>query len=171
MLKWVGIILIIGTTSILGIDMSNKYSHRVREIRQFILSLQMIEAEIVYSQLTLKNIFMKLSEQLDDPVKQFYEQLTLKMNAVVIHFIQLWEEQLATYYKTSSLKKNEIQIMKQFGKTLGQHSYVEQQKQIELTIHYLKKALEEAIERRVKYEKMTKTIGFLVGIFIVLLLF
>ena len=62
-MKWFGALLLIATTTYIGFDMSNRLSERTKQIRQFILSLQMLEAEMEYSQLTLQQIFQTIGKK------------------------------------------------------------------------------------------------------------
>ena len=73
--------------------------------------------------------------------------------------------------KRSALKPSDQEILAQFGRNLGQHTLTQQQKHIQLTIQYLQRQLEEAEEQKKRYESMTKSIGVLIGLFIVILLF
>lgn len=169
-MKWLGVLIVIGTTTWLGFDISSKYRRRVVEIRQFILSLQMLENEMLYSHLPLREIFKNISVKLVAPTNIFYGNLAKEMDDAVADFNQIWKEKLTAYRQFSTLKSEEIDIINQFGNTLGQHTAVQQQKHIVLAIKYLENELTEAIENRIKYEKMFKSIGVLFGIFIVLLL-
>ncbi|MEI3606787.1 stage III sporulation protein SpoIIIAB [Pseudogracilibacillus sp. SE30717A] len=170
-MKWIGALILICTTTWIGFDMSNRLGDRTKQIRQFILSLQMIEAEVVYSQLTLQDIFHTVSNKTAYPINEFYRQMTHKLSDVVTDFLDVWDEALNRLMKVSALKKNEQEIIKQFGRSLGQHSSLQQQKHIALAIHHLERELDEALEQRDKYEKMMRSLGVLIGIFIVLILF
>lgn len=170
-MKWIGALILICTTTWIGFDMSNRLGDRTKQIRQFILSLQMIEAEVVYSQLTLQDIFHTVSNKTAYPINEFYRQMTHKLSDVVTDFLDVWDEALNRLMKVSALKKNEQEIIKQFGRSLGQHSSLQQQKHITLAIHHLERELDEALEQRDKYEKMMRSLGVLIGIFIVLILF
>jgi stage III sporulation protein AB len=60
--------------------------------------------------------------------------------------------------------------MSQFGATLGQHDREHQQKQIRLTLNHLEREEGDAIESQNRYEKMLKSLGFLTGLLIVILM-
>ena len=170
-MKWFGAILLISTSTWIGFDMSRRLGERTKQIRQLILSLQMIEAEMVYSQLTLQQIFNTVSRKMTPPINTFYNELSQQLTGVVTNFLSLWDETLNRLMKVSALKSNEQEIMKQFGRNLGQHTFRQQQKHITLAIHHLQRELDEAIEQRKKYGKMMRNLGVLIGLFIVLLLF
>lgn len=167
-MKWIGALLLIGATTIAGFYMSLKFTERPKQIRLLIHSLQMIEAEMTYSQLPLYKLFYIVSEKTNDPLKSFFKNLAEELEGQVNNFYALWNREVNTLINHSSLKKSEADILNQFGKNLGQYNITEQQKQIHLTMTHLNRELEEAIEERDTYEKLTKSIGFLTGLFIVI---
>ena len=61
--------------------------------------------------------------------------------------------------------------MKQFGETLGRHDRISQQKQIMLTLTHLEREEADAIQAQATYEKMVKSLGFLSGLLLIILLF
>lgn len=60
--------------------------------------------------------------------------------------------------------------MKQFGETLGRHDRISQQKQILLTLAHLEREEVDAHEKQAKYERMAKSLGFLSGLLLIILL-
>jgi len=124
-----------------------------------------------YSKLPLQDIFLAVSQTTISPVRDLYAHLAKRLQAGVTNFVQVWEEEIAHIQPHTALKESELDIMRQFGQSLGQHTFTQQQKQITLTIHHLQRILDEAEEQRYKYERMMKTLGVLVGIFVVLLIF
>ncbi len=85
-------------------------------------------------------------------------------------FDQLWVACVNDYIEQSSLSASEQEILLQFGRTLGQHDFTQQQKHIQLTIKHLERELEDARDDQERYGKMARNLGFLMGLFIVLLL-
>lgn len=130
----------------------------------------MLEAEILYSQLPLHDAFTSIAKQIPEPCATFFRAVSMKMVEKNIYFETIWEEQVEEYIKQSSLAINEQEILLQFGRTLGQHDFSQQQKHIQLTIKHLERELEDARDDQDKYGKMAKNLGFLTGLFIVLLL-
>lgn len=169
-MKWIGALLTLGLTTWIGFDWSKKLENRPRQIRQLKNSLQILEAEMLYSQLPLKSVFKIISEKIPSPTRLFYETLAKKMEDKHFSFREIWHQSLDVLMRESSLGVNELEILRQFGQTLGQHDFTHQQKQIQLSITYLDRELEEARERYDQYAHMSKSLGFLLGLFIVILL-
>ncbi len=170
-MKWLGAIILISTTTWFGFDLSKKLKERTTQIRTVIQSLQILEAEMSYSYSSLKQIFQKISRKIDSPVDSFYRNLAERLNEVVSDFVMIWDEELERFTKRSALKTSDVEILTQFGRNLGQHTLRQQQKHIQLTLHYLQRQLDEAEELKKRYETMMKSLGILIGLFIVIILF
>ena len=70
----------------------------------------------------------------------------------------------------TALKKKEYEILRQFGETLGRHDLISQQKHIKLALTHLETEEAEANLAQAKNEKMVKSLGFLSGLLLILLL-
>lgn len=170
MMKLIGSILFITACSWVGFDVSKQLNKRAHELRSFIYSLQLIEAEMAYSRHTLKDIFLNVKRKTEGEVASFYGRLAERLKKPVTHFDTLWHDELTLLKKRSTLKDNDIHILSQFGKNIGNHTIEEQKKQIILTVFYLQKQLDEAIDQKNKYDRTVKSLGFLFGLLIVLIL-
>lgn len=167
---WIGALLFISTTTWIGFDISNRLRERPKLIRQLKNALQILEAEILYSQLPLRDAFESIAKQLPDPTKSFFHKLAINLDGSKTDLYSVWSEHVEEFNESSSIGKNEKEILKQFGRTLGQHDFSQQQKHIQLAVHHLDRELEEARDNEFKYSKMAKSLGVLCGLFIVLLL-
>ncbi len=164
-------LLIIGTSTLVGMDISNKYRHRVSHLRLCIQSLQLLETEMEYSQTTLKDIFEKLSHNYLFPLSLFYERLNNLLSTNIDDFFEMWCEQVELLHHITALQEQDLVILKQVGKYIGMYHLYQQKKQIQLSIHYLESQLDEAIDKHRKFGKMSIILGILIGVLIVILLF
>ncbi|WP_085991931.1 stage III sporulation protein SpoIIIAB [Oceanobacillus senegalensis] len=169
-MKWIGALILIGATTWLGIEWSNRLANRPKQIRQLKNALQILEAEIVYSQLPLRDAFFSIAKQIPQPTKSFFEQMGESLQDKDNDLYHNWKKNINSFVQDSSLGVNEKEILNQFGRTLGQHDFYQQQKHIQLALSHLQRELEDAREEQYKYSKMAKSLGVLAGIFIVLLL-
>lgn len=170
-MKWIGALLLIGTTTWIGLEVSKRLNDRPKHIRQLKNALQILEAEILYSQLPLQDAFTTIAKQIPKPMNAFFKSLSEGMKTSGIELTSLWEENVDRLMQQSSLGTTEKEILNQFGQTLGQHDFTHQQKQIQLTVSHLDRELEEARDNQFKYSKMAKSLGVLCGLFLVLLFF
>ncbi|WP_368652055.1 stage III sporulation protein SpoIIIAB [Ornithinibacillus sp. 4-3] len=169
-MKWLGVLILISTSTWIGFEWSKKINQRPAHIRQLKNALQILEAEMLYSQLPLQSAFNLIAKRIAEPAKLFFQQLSEAMKHEVYDFTKMWEEQLRDYLQNSSLGANESEILQQFGRTLGQHDFMQQQKQIRLAIAHLDQELESARDFQLRYGSMSKVLGFLIGLFFTILL-
>ncbi len=104
------------------------------------------------------------------PLSWFFESFSSRLTGSETTVKIAWEESLDEIWKLTAFKQGEYEIMKQFGETLGRHDRISQQKQILLTLSHLEREEQDAYERQAKYEKMVKSLGFLSGLLLIILL-
>ncbi|WP_053219245.1 stage III sporulation protein SpoIIIAB [Virgibacillus senegalensis] len=169
-MKWIGAVLLLCATTWAGFEFSKKLTDRPLQIRQWKSALQILEAEILYSQAPLSEACETLAKQLPKPVSLFFQSVHKDLNGDTSDLFQIWKHNLDLFWPLAALKANEKEILKQFGRTLGQHDFSQQQKHIQLALAHLDRELEEAKNQQLKYSKMVKSLGFLTGLLVVLLL-
>ncbi|MFD1850596.1 stage III sporulation protein SpoIIIAB [Oceanobacillus bengalensis] len=169
-MKWIGALLLILATTWMGFEWSNRLMKRPKHIRQLKNALQILEAEMIYSQLPLQDAFMNIANQLPNPTSSFFKTLGKNMQEKNVDLYDVWKINVEKFMQLSSLGPNEKEILNQFGRTLGQHDFYQQQKHIQLTLTHLDRELEDARDNQFKYSKLAKSLGVLAGLFIVLLL-
>lgn len=166
----IGAIFIILSTTWVGFELSRHLSERPKQLRMLRTALQSLEAEIMYGHTPLHEASRKLAAQLPRPISIIFERFSQKLTTMETTVKKAWEESLQEIWKITALKKSEYEILIQFGETLGKHDRVTEQKQIILTLTHLEREESEARDRQQKYEKMMKSLGFLSGLLIVILL-
>lgn len=77
---------------------------------------------------------------------------------------------IQNHFHRLALTKKDLHVLKQFGDTLGLHDLVQQKKQIELASIHLHKQLNESVEEEKRFANMSRTLGLLTGVLIVLVL-
>ncbi|MCG3085729.1 stage III sporulation protein SpoAB [Anoxybacillus sp. LAT_35] len=169
-MKWIGAVCIILATTWSGFEASRLLRERTKQLRQLKMALQSLEAEIMYGHTPLIDASLRLSQQLSRPLSWLFESFAQKLQKGTMNARQAWEESLHEVWKMTALKEGELEIMKQFGETLGQYDHEIQQNYIRLTMVHLEREEGDAIEKQQRYEKMMKSLGVLTGILIVLLL-
>ncbi|WP_409301610.1 stage III sporulation protein SpoIIIAB [Peribacillus sp. SCS-155] len=170
MFKLFGAVIIILATTWLGFEASRHLSQRPRQLRQLKVALQSLEAEIMYGHTPLAEAARKLSRQMPKPMSLFFESFAIKLSAGETTVKSAWSESLSEIWRWLALKQGEFEILSQFGETLGRHDRYHQQKQILLAITHLEREENDAIDKQGKYEKMVKSLGFLSGLLLIILL-
>ncbi|MBS4173429.1 stage III sporulation protein SpoIIIAB [Bacillus sp. FJAT-49736] len=170
MIKIFGALFIILATTWGGFEISRHLSERPKQLRWFKSALQSLEAEIMYGHTPLHEAARKLSPQFPKPLSIFFSSFAEKLLNNLTTVKNAWESSLQEIWKMTSLKQNEYEILKQFGENLGKHDRLTEQKNIHLTITHLEREEKDAYDRQKRYEKMVKSMGFLTGLLIVILL-
>lgn len=170
MIKILGAIIILIVTTWTGFEAARHLSERPRQLRMLRTALQSLEAEIMYGHVPLVDVAFHLSTQIPKPISSFFESFARKLQDGVVSVKIAWEESLKEVSSQTAFKQGELEILMQFGETLGQHDRSAQQKHIILALTHLDREESDARDRQTRYEKMVKSLGFLSGLLLVILL-
>lgn len=170
MIKYIILMLLLLSSSYIGILVSKKYQTRVNELKEIknLLAIFATKIKLTY-----------------EPIPQIFEELGNKKNTNAINIIQLFktaaskmQEQpagiawLNALEKTNTnLKKEDIEILQGLSTLLGKVDLEGQINEIELVDHFLDTQIKTAEEENKKYKKMYKVLGISVGLAMVIVLF
>lgn len=169
-MKMLGAIFIIIATTWTGFEAAKRLSERPRQLRQLKVALQSLEAEIMFGHTPLAEACEHLAQQMQIPLKWFFDRFSKRLLKGTSSVKTAWDDSLQEIWNMTAFSQGELEIMKQFGETLGQHDRLQQQKQIRLALTHLEREELDAKARQDKYEKMVKSLGFLSGLLLVILL-
>ncbi|MCM3715253.1 stage III sporulation protein SpoIIIAB [Halalkalibacter oceani] len=169
-MKLLGAIFILLATTSIGFEYAKRLSERPRQLRQLRVAIQSLEAEMMYGLTPLAEASRHIAEQLPKPLSLFFMSFSERLSHYEQTAFDAWKESVDETWQRTSLLDSEREIMLQFGTTLGQHDRDQQQKQIKLTLAHLEREELEAKDRQTRYERMIKSLGFLSGLLIVVLM-
>jgi len=169
-MKFVGAALILLATTWTGFETAKFLSDRPRQLRQLKTALRALEAEIMYGHTPLSEAAIHIAKQLSKPVSLLFEKFHQKLQSGEMSANEAWKSSVEETAKLTALKNAELEVLKQFGETLGQYDRIAQQKQIMLALVHLEREEQDALEKRTRYERMVKSLGFLAGLLLVILL-
>ncbi|WP_110111284.1 stage III sporulation protein SpoIIIAB [Bacillus sp. CGMCC 1.16541] len=169
-MKVFGAIFILLASTWTGFEMAKQLSERPRQLRQLKAALRSLEAEIMYSHRPLQEVSLILSSQIPKPLSWLFKRFAAKLQKGNQNVKQCWDDSIDEIWKMTAFKQGELEVLKQFGETLGQHDRYSQQKHIVLALNHLEREESDAIEKQHRYEKMVKSLGFLSGLLLVILL-
>ncbi|MBD8070409.1 stage III sporulation protein SpoIIIAB [Bacillus sp. PS06] len=170
MIKVIGAILIISASTWIGFEVSRHLTERPRQLRYLRTALKSLEAEIMYGHIPLDEAALNLSRQMPKPLSLFFDTFSKKLRTGETLVRQAWEDSMKEVWKLTAFKQGEYEILKQFGETLGQSDRISQQKHILLALTQLEQEEIEARDKQTKYERMIKSLGFLSGLLLIILL-
>ena len=165
-IKYIFMILIIVTSTLLGFKISQKYKKREIELKEFKSALNMFKSKIKYTYETIPSTFLDISECFSGNVSNIFRMASEKMNFVSAG--NAWNEALSNTY--SSLNSEDKSVLKSLSKMLGKTDIDGQLQEIELTENFLDNQIAKAENERQKNEKMYKKLGLISGLGIVIIL-
>ncbi|MBD1378804.1 stage III sporulation protein SpoIIIAB [Metabacillus arenae] len=170
MIKLLGAVFIVLATTWTGFEAARHLSERPRQLRQLKAALQSLEAEIMYGHTPLKDAAEHIASQTAKPLSWFFERFAKRLTKGHTSVKTAWDDSLDQIWKLTAFKKGELEVLRQFGETLGQHDRVSQQKHIRLALTHLEREEADAIDKQQRYERMVKSLGFLSGLLLIILL-
>jgi stage III sporulation protein AB len=167
----ISIVILASTTSI-GVLKANTYKQRVSELRLLQMLIQNLETEIVYSYTPLAEAFYSITANVDNSIAKIFvdsaDMIELREGK---SFKNIWQQSLDNNIGYTCLTKEDTEVLGVLGRTLGQSDEDNQKKHIKLVMEKLKHAEKRAEEAKMKNEKLYKSLGFISGAIIVILLF
>jgi stage III sporulation protein AB len=171
LLKIIGSIMIILSSSFIGYVLSRDCSRRPREIRELQGLLQMLENEISYLSSYISDAFERICKASTADVTIFFKDTASSLRKDdSLNASEAWERAVTRNIKRTSLSKEDEGILISFGKMLGNSDIEGQIKNIGLALSQLKNQEQKAEEARAKSEKMFKSLGILGGLAVVVIL-
>lgn len=158
--------MIIGASSAIGILFSKKYANREKELKEMKNSLNIFATKIKFTYEPIPNVFMEISNKIGGNVGNIFARAANRMKEISAGeaWVQALEE---TKY---NLNKEDISVIKNLGRMLGQTDLEGQISEIEVVNEFLTSQLENAKEERRKNEKMYRTLGLVCGLTIAIIL-
>jgi stage III sporulation protein AB len=167
----VAYVLIVLCSTLVGFFYSNNFKNRVSELNEVHRALVQLQNEILYTYTPLPEAIKNVSEKSKHPInmlfKAVYEDLySNKVESVYGAFISavnLNKEYLA-------LKKEDIDVVLDMAKTLGESDLDGHRRIFDLAISELNKKIEIAEKLMKENVKMYRFLGFSAGALIVIML-
>lgn len=169
-MKLIGCLCIMLACTGAGLTIAQGFVNRTREIRQLQNILSYIETEIMYGQTPLNQIVENIARRESGIIADVFQKISLEVNQGERDFAECWQQSFLHLQNISSLKEPEIEIMLQIGKILGKSDRINQQKNLRVALTHLQTEEQNALEQQKRYERLSRTLGVLVGILLVILL-
>ena len=133
MIKAIGVILLAGGATLIGISASSELSARVRTLSMFCRALEIMRAEIAELLSPLESVLQKLGREMPEPFCAFFSECAEEMRRRRdIPFGIIWKKQLS-HNAALTLSAREKEELVSLGNVLGRYSADEQKISIERT--------------------------------------
>ncbi|MDN5326855.1 MAG: stage sporulation protein [Moorella sp. (in: firmicutes)] len=172
MIKLLGGVLIITTSGYLGLMVARGYRARIEQLRHLNTGLKMLETEIKYTATPLPLALIRVGNQLPGVIAHFFHTVAgvLKADAAA-GALAAWERGLEELRARGALEAEDLEILRALGPMLGRSGVSDQVKNLEMTRQLLGQQQLAALESNNRQGRMWQTLGFLLGITLVLLLY
>lgn len=167
-LKGVLLAVIFGTSTIIGMLISKKYSNRVLILKDLKKALNIFEVKIKFSYETIPEIFNEISQKVKGVTGEIFKDTVKNMNNKNMLAGDAWE--MAVDENCSELKKEDINSIKSLGKLLGSTDIDGQLSQIQMVNEFINTQIEDAIQAKNKNAKMYQKLGVIIGLVMVIVL-
>ncbi len=170
-LKMIGGIVVIFSSGLIGIAIASRYAFRPLELRKIRILFQMLETEVIYGATPLPTAFKNISNKSDALWSKFFLEVNEKLiSGSYYSLTDAWNKSLDEIITHTHLNKIDVALLKNFGTVLGCSDREDQQKHFKLLYAQIQQHEEIAEQERKKNEKMYRSLGFLFGIFIFIIL-
>jgi stage III sporulation protein AB len=171
MIKLIGCLTILFCSTAAGYLLASGYTKRVRELRIFQHALQSLESEIMFTSTPLPQAVKKTAVRLESPMDRMFGFFGNMLEQRTGHTAgEVWNMALDQARDFLCLDREDLEIIRDFGKNLGSTDKANQEKNFQLVKFQLEVQLAKAEEKRRRNEKLCKNLGFLLGAALVTLL-
>jgi stage III sporulation protein AB len=172
MLKLIGATLILLAATVGGWLKARQFADRPRQIRELILALQRLATEISYGVTPLPDALSKTGAPLREPLRTMFKQAAASMLPPSGKTArESLHEAIERAWRHTAMKAPEQDTMMQLAYSLGTSDRADQMRHIELAAQQLKHEEASALADQARYEKMSRSLGLLIGALIVILIY
>lgn len=167
MVKILGCILFLISSSMAGFYFSERLKNRLNFLKAFISFLKSLQIQLRYSSGDILQILPLCTDS--KIVEPFIKSLKDK-SKVYNSFSEIWKNSVVSISNSNCLTKSDINSLLEFGNGLGTTDVEGQLNHIELYAGIFTKAYENACENLKSKSKLYKTMGFFIGTAITLMI-
>ncbi|WP_446899353.1 stage III sporulation protein SpoIIIAB [Clostridium sp. LBM24168] len=171
MIKLLGCIMIICSTTAFGFNCGEKLKKRTNQLRQIRRCIYEIQSQIVYTHTTLPEAIASSSLKVEEPISTLFMEISRILNENrVDNVYEAFKYVFFNRRDILSLKNEDIDIILDFSKSLGESDIDGQKGVFYLVIESLKKQIDGSEIILKKNMKMYRFLGFSAGAVVIILL-
>lgn len=171
MIKFIGFILIVASTTALGFAYADNFKRRVRELKEVQRAVYILKNEINFTHSLLPDALYKASIKCASPIKDILNRISeLLLTNEEDSVYECFKQSFKGYSEKLSLKEEDISIILDLAKTLGETNIEGHNEIFTLTLDSLEKAISKAELNEQKNVKMYRYLGFSFGTMIAIIL-
>jgi stage III sporulation protein AB len=172
MIKLIGAMLILAASTGVGFHFAGRVADRPGQIRELRSCLSVLRTEIDYGSRTLSEACRRISGSAEGPVGRLFMEIARRLEeadgATTRECVRMAVE---SRWGSTSLGAGEKAVLLQLGEVLGGSSRMDQLHHLEVAEASLDAEEAKARDDRERYAKMYRTVGFLAGALVVILMY
>jgi stage III sporulation protein AB len=168
--KILGSVLILISSSLIGLYYSKSYIKRSNDLRTFKKALILLRGEINYSLSPMPEALENISKRFDHEIAEFFSSIAeeLKLNSGKT-LTEVWKKKAEEILKRTYLSSLDIKNIMLFSENIGYLDKETQNNNINMLIEQVNEEINITVENDNRYNKLYKSLGVLVGILIIIL--
>lgn len=167
-IKYIELILLLITSTFIGIIYSKKYAKRLDNLTEIKNALIILRNKIKFTYEPIPDAFEDISSNFKDGIKTIFDDASKQMKNKSAS--TAWEESIDKNAKNIFLKDEDLKTIKKLSKMLGNTDIDGQVNNIDLVVELLNNQIKDAQTEKAKNEKLYKTLGISVGLTLVIIL-
>ncbi len=172
LLKILGGIMIISAGGLIGILYSGRLYARHRELNNLRRHMQMLETEIIYGATPLPAAMANIAGRTEGLASSFFLLVAKCLSERSFYsFKDAWVYSVDSIFHGTPLDWADVELIKGLGNILGGSDREDQKKHFELFYMQLRHQEDKALEELKRSGRMYRSLGFLLGIAVFVVLF
>jgi len=168
----IGAAFVLAAATTIGYAAARRFAARPRELRTLATALSMLATEIKYAATPLPNALSRIAHQLPQPINGLFQNTAdVLVRGGGMTAGECWNTVLSELAPSTALKVQDLELLRQFGHTLGISDRDDQLNHIRLACSQLGSQEQIAAFEQGKNERLCKYLGVLAGLMIVILMF
>lgn len=171
MLKILACVMVISASSAIGFTYAEGFKKRTKQLSELQRCINQLQNYIVYTRTPLPEAIFNISHKSVSPIKNIFEEVSkLLFSNEVNNVYEAFYKVLNDKNKTLNLKKEDINVILDMAKTLGECDIDGEKRMFNLALSSLKKQIEISEDSMNKNVKMYRYLGFSLGTMLVIML-
>lgn len=170
LIKIIGCGVIVASSAKIGWDVAQGYAARVREIRAFQSGLGILRNEISFHNTVLSDALKSASNVRNKQVAQVFQRASDRLAAVSnMTAAEAWSEAMSACKPILSIKKDETEVLLEFGSQLGTGTIDDTLCTIQNAEEKLKLCERASADEERRYAKLYRSLGVIAGLFLAII--
>ncbi|MBE5937517.1 MAG: hypothetical protein E7265_05760 [Lachnospiraceae bacterium] len=170
MIKILGMIFVVCSTTMMGLAYSNRLNERLCDIRKIQKSVVLLRGEIRYKGSMLAEAFVSVGTKSDRTISEFYISLGNEIRNNTVKSMSDMVHDCIVYIDKTNLRETDVAHFAEFIGNLGYLDKEMQMSHIQLFLEQFENNKEDSLEQIKMNSKLYKYMGVAIGIMVCLLI-